>query len=394
MAGERTLASLSSYRKRYKKADRRGRSKLLDEFCEMTGYHRKYAIALLGRPVDEVASECPRRRRGASYGPAVSRALEHIWESAGYPWSARLKAMLPQWLPWARRHLRGLAPDVEQALLKISPRQIDRLLAGKKRRNKKRLYGHTKPGKLLKSQIPIRTDNWDVTSPGYLEIDLVVHCGPSASGEFVCSFNLTDICTGWTETRAIMGKGERGVVAALEEVRLELPFDLAAIDSDNGSEFINRHLTRWCEKHGIAFTRSRAYKKNDNAHIEQKNWTHVRRIFGWDRYDTPEQCAMMNALYRSELYHMQNLFQPCVKLVEKTRVGSKVRRRYDKAMTPLDRLEAFHGKSPIPLRVQRLLAVRENLDPFALSSRIDMGLERLTRTTRQASRKYAHELVS
>jgi len=389
MAGERTLASLSSYRKRYKKGDRRGRSKLLDEFCEMTGYHRKYATALLGQPVDVVASESPRRRRGASYGPAVCRALEYFWERAGYPWSARLKAMLPQWLPWAPRHLRCLTPDVEQALLKISPRQMDRLLADKKRGNKKRLYGHTKPGKLLKSQIPIRTDHWDVTSPGYLEIDLVVHCGPSASGEFICSFNLTDICTGWTETRAIMGKGETGVIAALEEVRLELPFDLVAIDSDNGSEFINHHLMRWCKKHTIAFTRSRPYKKNDNAHIEQKNWTHVRRIFGWDRYDTPEQCAMMNALYRSELYHMQNFFQPCVKLVEKTHVGSKVRRRYDKALTPLDRLVAFHGTSPIPLRVQRLLVVRENLDPFGLSSRIDAGLTRLTRTTRQEKHAYA-----
>jgi len=393
MAGERTLASLSSYRKRYKKGDRRGRSKLLDEFCNMTGYHRKYAIALLGHPVDVIASEAPRRRRGASYGPAVSRALEYFWERAGYPWSARLKALLPQWLPWAPRHVRGLTPEVEQALLKISPRQMDRLLADKKRGNKKRLYGHTKPGKLLKSQIPIRTDNWDVTSPGYLEIDLVVHCGPSASGEFICSFNLTDICTGWTETRAIMGKGEAGVVAALEEIRLALPFDLIAIDSDNGSEFINHHLMRWCKKHTIAFTRSRPYKKNDNAHIEQKNWTHVRRIFGWDRYDTAEQCAMMNALYRSELYHMQNFFQPCVKLVEKTRIGSKVRRRYDTALTPLDRLVAFHGTNPVPLCVQRLLVVRENLDPFGLSSRIDAGLTRLTRTTRKTKHMNIQEIV-
>jgi hypothetical protein len=297
--------------------------------------------------------------------------------------------MLPQWLPWARRHLRGLTADVEQALLKISPRQMDRLLADKKRGNKRRLYGHSKPGKLLKSQIPIRTDNWDVASPGYLEIDLVVHCGPSASGEFICSLNLTDICTGWTETRAIMGKGEAGVVAALEEIRLELPFDLVAIDSDNGSEFINHHLVRWCKKHEIAFTRSRPYKKNDNAHIEQKNWTHVRRIFGWDRYDTPEQRAMMNALYRTELYHMQNFFQPCVKLIEKTRVGSKVRRRYDKAMTPLDRLVASYGESSIALRVQKLLVARENLDPFSLSSRIDTGLTRLTHTTRQAKQKCA-----
>jgi hypothetical protein len=324
----------------------------------------------------------------------VSRALAYVWERAGYPWSARLKAMLPEWLPWARRHFRSLTPDVEQALLKISPRQMDRLLADRKRCNKKRLYGHTKPGKLLKSRIAIRTDNWDVTSPGYLEIDLVVHCGPSASGEFICSFNLTDICTGWTETRAIMGKGETGVVTALEEIRLGLPFDLLAIDSDNGSEFINHHLARWCGKHKITFTRSRPYKKNDNAHIEQKNWTHVRRIFGWERYDTPEQCAMMNALYRGELYRMQNLFQPCVKLVEKTRVGSKVRRRYDTATTPLDRLVAFQGNGPATLPVQTLLAARENLDPFTLSSQIDSGLQRLTRTTRQTERtKSATQLL-
>ena len=389
MAGERTLASLSSYRKRYQKARREGRSKLLDEFCAMTGYHRKYAISLLGRPPDETVPSGPRRRRGASYGASVARVLEQVWARAGYPWSVRLKAMLPQWLPWARRHLRGLTPEVEHALLKISPRQMDRLLADKKRSKKKRLYGHTKPGPLLRSQIPIRTDNWDVSTPGFLEIDLVVHCGPSASGEFICSFNLTDIHTGWTQTRAIMGKGETGVVAAIEEVRMELPFTLLAIDSDNGSEFINRHLTRWCKEHRITFTRSRPYRKNDNAYIEQKNWTHVRRIFGWERYDTPEQCAMMNALYRTELHYMQNFFQPCVKLVEKTRVGSKVRRRYDLPLTPLDRLVAFYGKNPLPLCVQKLVAMRKNIDPFSLSSRIDFGLDRLTRTTREKALKSA-----
>jgi hypothetical protein len=391
MAGERTLASLSSYRKRYKKADRAGRSKLLDEFCVMTGYHRKYAITLLGRPADEGSAPSPRRRRGASYGPEVRRALETIWERAGYPWSARLQAMLPQWLPWAHRHVRGLTTEVEQALLKISPRQIDRLLAEKKRGKKKRLYGHTKPGTLLKTQIPIRTDHWDVTQPGYLEIDLVVHCGPSASGEYVCSLNLTDIQTGWTQTRAIKGKGEAGVVAALEAMRQELPFEVLAIDSDNGSEFINHHLVRWCKQHQIAFTRSRPYKKDDNAHIEQKNWTHVRKIFGWERYDTSEQCAMMNALYHSDLNYMQNLFQPCVKLKEKTRVGSKLRRHYEAPQTPLDRLVAHYGEQPLPLRVQKLLSIRENMDPFSLSSRIDHGLKRLMQTTRTPAVRAAND---
>ncbi len=275
------------YRKRYGKADRAGRSQLLDEFCAQTHYHRKYAIALLGRPADSPDPGCVVRRRGVTYSKASIRVLERIWKTAGYPWSVRLKAMLPQWLPWAREHVRGVTPAVEAQLLRMSPRQMDRRLKEKKRRLKRRLYGRTKPGTLLKHHIPIKTDQWDVTEPGFCEIDLVSHSGPNASGEFIHSFNLTDIHTGWCETRAIMGKGEAGVVAALEDMRKSLPFTLKAIDSDNGSEFINYHLYRYCQKHGIQFTRGRPYKKDDNAHIEQKNWTHVRKLWGWDRYDTP-----------------------------------------------------------------------------------------------------------
>lgn len=386
MAGERTLASLRNYRKRYGKADRKGRTKLLDEFCENTGYHRKYAIGLLGRPWDEPEPGGTPRRRGATYGAPVARALERIWEASGYPWSVRLKALLPQWLPWARKHIASLTEEVESALLQISPRQMDRLLATKKVQVRKRIYGHTKPGKLLKSQIPVRTDNWDVHVPGYLEIDLVAHCGPSASGEFVYSLNATDIHTGFTETRAVLGKGERGVVAALEEIRLALPFAILAIDSDNGSEFINHHLVRWCTKHKIKFTRSRPYKKNDNAHIEQKNWTHVRRIFGWERYDTPEQCAAMNALYRGPLRLMQNFFQPCVKLMEKTRVGSKVRRRYDEARTPLKRLLEHCGGQSVPLAVQKCALECRNTDPFDLSEQLESSLKRLSHTCGAAER--------
>jgi hypothetical protein len=382
MAGERTLASLKSYRKRYAKAHRKGRMKLLDEFCENTGYHRKYAIALLGRPWEEPVPGSVARCRGASYGAAVGRPLARIWEAAGYPWSVRLKALLPQWLPWARVHIAGLTVEVEHALLKISPRQMDRLLSEKRGRVRKRIYGHTKPGKLLKSQIPIRTDNWDVSVPGYLEIDLVSHCGPNASGEFIYSLNVTDIHTGWTETRAVLGKGERGVVAALEEIRLGLPFAILGIDSDNGSEFINHHLMRWCEQHGVKFTRSRPYKKNDNAHIEQKNWTHVRRVFGWERYDTAVQCAAMNALYCGPLCHMQNFFQPCVKLVEKTRVGSKVRRRYDAARTPLERLSGHYGPGKAPLAVKARALECRMIDPFALSEQIEVSLKRLLRSSR------------
>ena len=199
--------------------------------------------------------------------------------SAGYPWSVRLKALLPLWLPWARRRLR-LRPRTEQQLLSISARQIDRRLAPYRRELLKRVYGRTKPGTLLKHHIPLRTDRWDVTTPGFTEIDLVAHCGTLGDGEFVHSLNLTDIQTTWVETAAVLGRGQGAVQAALEELRQALPFRLCGIDSDNGSEFINQHLWDYCQAHEIQFTRGRPYKKDDNAHIEQKNWTHVRKLLG------------------------------------------------------------------------------------------------------------------
>jgi len=363
------------YRKRYGKADRAGRSQLLDEFCAQTHYHRKYAIALLCRPADSPDPGCVVRRRGVTYSKASIRVLERIWKAAGYPWSVRLKAMVPQWLPWARQHVRGVTSAVEAQLLRMSPRQMDRRLEHKKRRLKRRLYGRTKPGSLLKHHIPIKTDQWDVTEPGFCEIDLVSHSGPNASGEFIHSFNLTDIHTGWCETRAIMGKGEAGVVAALEEMRKSLPFTLKAIDSDNGSEFINYHLYGYCQEHGIQFTRGRPYKKDDNAHIEQKNWTHVRKLLGWDRYHTPAVLEAMNALYRGSWSAMMNLYQPSVKLKEKVRVGSRLTRRYDQARTPLDRLIVCYPLKGLAPKVHALLKQRETLDPFTLSQRIEEQLK-------------------
>lgn len=384
MAGERLAKALPRYRKRYREADRRERSKVLDEFCELTGYHRKYAITLLNRP-DEEGAVGGRRRRGPTYSPKAIRVLESIWKAADYPWSERLKAMLPLWLPWACDQIRGCTPEVEAELLRMSARQMDRRLADKKRRLKRRIYGRTKPGSLLKHHIPIKTDNWDVTEPGSCEIDLVSHSGPCASGEFIYSLNVTDIHTGWCETRAIRGKGETGVVAALDEIRRALPFRLQAIDSDNGSEFINHHLVRYSKKHRIQFTRGRPYKKDDNAHIEQKNWTHVRRIFGWDRYDTPDQLEAMNDLYRGDLRLMMNLFQPCVKLIGKHRIGTKLRRHYDPAKTPLDRLTQTDTTTPA---VTRLLKHREITDPFLLSRGIERDLKHLE-AQRRAPQKCA-----
>ncbi len=288
----------------------------------------------------------------------------------------RLKALLPLWLPWAKRRF-PIPPPVERQLLRISPSTIDRRLQGQKRQLQRRLYGRTKPGTLLKHHIPLRTEHWDVTTPGFTEIDLVSHSGNSADGEFCQSLNLTDIHTGWVESRTVMGKGQAAVSAALEELRAALPFALRGLDSDNGSEFINNHLFRYCQWREIQFTRGRPYKKDDNAHIEQKNWTHVRKLLGWDRYDSPAASEAINALYRNELRLMMNLFQPSVKLVRKVRRGSRLTRRYDQPQTPLDRLVASGPEDPA--QTAALQQLRDRLDPFALAEMIDRKLRRIYR---------------
>lgn len=384
MAGERLKKVLGTYRKRYKQASSRTEiTQVLDEFCRVSNYHRKYAITLLRRPEPD-GKPRPMRTRGSSYSAQSIDVIEKIWKAAGYPWAVRLKPMLPRWLPWVKKHIRGVTPEIEREVLSISARQIDRRLSDRKRTLKRRMYGRTKPGTLLKHHIPIKTDCWDVTEPGFTEVDLVSHSGPNASGEFIHSMNITDIQTGWVETRALMGKGQTGVTDALDDIQKLLPFTLKGLDSDNGSEFINYHLAGYCEQRNIQFTRGRPYMKNDNAHIEQKNWTHVRKVFGWDRYDTFDVQKAMNDLYTNELSLMMNLFQASVKLIEKTRIGSKVKRRYDEAKTPLDRLIEYYGeKAPLPLPVQRLIELRENIDPFELSQQIEKKLKRIEQLRRE-----------
>ena len=300
--------------------------------------------------------------------------LAAIWEAAGYPWSVRLKALLPEWLPWIRKRYR-LSPALEEQLLRISARQIDRRLQGKKKTWRRRIYGRTKPGSLLKHHIPVKTDSWDVQTPGFAEIDLVSHAGNSGAGEFAQSLNLTDIHTGWTETRALLGRSQEAVQRALDEMAQVLPFRLQGLDSDNGSEFINWHLKSWCDAQKIQLTRGRPYKKDDNAHVEQKNWTHVRKLLGWDRYDSAAVVEAINDLYRQELRLWLNLYLPSVKLVKKTRVGSKLRRVYDPAQTPMQRvLASGHADAG---RVAELKKLRLSLDPFQLSKQIDQKLERI-----------------
>jgi hypothetical protein len=222
----------------------------------------------------------------------------------------------------------------------------------------------------------VQTERWNVTTPGFTEIDLVSHSGDCADGEFVHSLNVTDIHTTWVETQAVLGKGQERVRHALETIVEALPFVLRGIDSDNGSEFINAHLYRYCRARGIQFTRGRPYKKDDNAHIEQKNWTHVRKLVGYDRYDSPAALAALNTLY-ADLRLLQNLWLPSVKLVMKTRVGSRLRRVYSSPETPLDRVRACPTADPA--KVAALTRLHATLDPFALAARIEQQQARLYR---------------
>jgi hypothetical protein len=358
---------------RYRKASKELRALILNEFCQVCGYHRKYAIRLLNGPAPQKPSSV-HKTRSPSYPAKVISVLRVIWEAAGYPCSQRLKALVPVWLPWAQKRF-SLSAQLQKQLLSISPSTIDRRLKSKRRLLKKRLYGRTKPGTLLKHHIPIKTDSWDVSTAGFTETDLVSHSGNSEKGEFIHSLNVTDIHTTWVESRAVMGKGQAGVLDAMKEIEQTLPFKLLGIDSDNGSEFINHHLKAFCDQKKIQFTRGRPYKKDDNAHIEQKNWTHVRKIFGYLRYDSFPVQQAMNDLYRNELRTLQNLFLPSMKLISKTRVGSKLKRRYDKPQTPLERVAACPQADP--LKLAELQKLRDASDPFALAKTIDQKLERI-----------------
>src|SRR5712664_1222319 len=331
-------------------------------------------------------------RGGVSYNSETLAILTEVWEAAAYPWSVRLQALLPKWMPWIRKRFR-MSSEIERQLLRISARQMDRRLRANKTEKKRRIYGRTKPGLLLKQQIAVKTDSWDVTTPGFTEVDLVSHSGNSADGEFAHTLNVTDIHSTWTESRAVLGRGEEAVQRVLNEIATTLPFPLLGVDSDNGSEFINWHLKGWCDQRQIQLTRGRPYKKDDNAHIEQKNWTHVRKLLAWDRYDTHEAVAAMNDLYSQELRLCLNLFLPSVKLLKKVRVGSRVRRVYDAARTPFERVRECVQADPE--KVAKLGELRKRLDPFQLIRSIERKLERIGRlANRRLSPKAEHQTVT
>jgi len=372
------MSYIKSVRERYLQVPKPEKSRILNELQKICRLNRHYAAWKIRQGHYERDAVKKKRRKARLYSPRVLEVVQKVWQAAGYPWSVRLKEILRLWKPWIDQRFR-LSREEDQRLQRISPRTMDRALREAKIKNRRRIYGRTKPGTLLRHQIPIRTEFRDVRDPGWLESDLVSHSGPCAAGEFIYSLNLTDIVSGWTETRAMMGKFERNVLDGLEEMRRGFPFDLRGLDADNGSEFINDKVLKYCRQRDIEFTRSRPNKKDDNAHIEQKNWTHVRKLLGWDRYDTSEALRTINDLYANELRLYMNLYQPSVKLLKVVRRGSRLRRVYDRPQTPLDRLITLVKNSPTihPDKIEALVALRSQLDPFVLSVVIETKLTKI-----------------
>jgi len=372
---------------RYLRAGKEEKGRILDEYCANTRYGRKYAITKLReyQYSEDLSRKIPgqhKKKRRKIYDAAVRAALAPLWEASDHLSSKLLHPYLPELIQVMKKHGEiVLGKETEEKLLRMSHGTCAALLDEIRIYKRKKLHGTTKPGTLLKSQIPLRTGPWEETRPGYAEIDLVAHCGGSVAGEFAFTLDFTDIATGWIERRAVLGRPQERTHAALKEIRETLPFPLLGIDSDNDSAFINHQLWRWCDAECIDFTRSRPYKKNDNAHIEQKNWTCVRKIFGYVRIDTRTQVKAMNELYCGPLWLFTNFFKPTMKCIEKKRVGAKVVKRYDRPRTPYKRV--LECKEVDEKTKEMLRSLYATLNPVALRREIDVALNRIFELGRQ-----------
>jgi hypothetical protein len=358
---------------RYQSGNRAEKSKILDEFCAICNYNRKYAIRVLNRKIT------PRKSKSGPkpyyHDEAFVTALKQIWLAADQPCSLKLKAIIPLWLNFYEEKYGALESETKQKLLSISRPTIDRVLKPTRAAGRPRGLSGTKPGTLMKSQIPIQFTYWDVKSPGFLEADTVAHCGNSIAGQFAWSLTVTDICTGWTEIRALWNKKSSEIYKQISMIEASLPFKTLGFDSDNGGEFINHSLYDYFTNRDepVIFTRPRPYKKNDNAHVEQKNWTHVRQLFGYDRLDSKAIVYWMNDLYRKEWSLYQNFFMPSTKLVCKERVGAKYKKKYDQPKTPFQRL--LESSSVDDVTKDKLIAAHKTLNPSNLKADIEMKLE-------------------
>ena len=367
---------LAKLRRRYKTAGAEHKRKLLDQAVELLGYHRKSAIRAL-RASAVVPGPVILTGRPVSYEPSLLVPwLRPIWQATDYACGRRLVAMLPEWIPAYEQHERRMPGEVREKLLLASGRTLDRLLEPLRGQGTGRSL--TRPGTLLRQQIPIRGSFWEEGKAGWLEVDTVALCGGSVAGEFVWMVDAVDYATTWVELRAMWGRGQSGTLAALQDMEAGLPFSLLGLDSDNGGEFINHHVLKWLQKRPqpVFMTRSRPFKKDDNAHVEQKNWTHVRQCFGYERHDNPELVAPMNALVKGAYGQLLNYFHASLKLEHKDHKGGKVRRIYGAAQTPLARVLA--SAQVTQTTKERLLKTKARLNPFALKQAVTRGMKAIS----------------
>lgn len=362
---------------KYLRGNRKTKTAVLDELCQTGGYHRKHAIRMLTRTAIGWR-EKPAGRKKLYQPKQLQEPLKQIWLATDQMCGKRLKAAIPIWLPHYESFHEPLSKEVKEQLLMMSAATIDRLLQPCRMRFPKRLCG-TKPGSLLKQHIEIKTNQWSEDRPGFMEADTVAHCGTSLLGSFIWSITLTDIYSGWTENAAVWNKGAEGVLGQIELIESRLPFPILGFDCDNGSEFLNHHLIRYLQKREkpVQFTRSRPYHKGDNAHVEQKNWTHVRQKFGYYRLDNQSLVVLMNDLYQNEFSLLHNYFYPSVKLKDKLRIQSKIKKQHDIPRTPYQRLMASEHVNIE--QKEKLEQIFTQLNPFKLRQCIETKLKKIFR---------------
>jgi hypothetical protein len=372
---------LERLRRRYRSAGPEHKRKLLDQAEELLGYHRKSAVRALRAPEVERVPWV-NAGRPVNYEPKVLLPwLRPIWQATDYACGRRLVAMLPEWIPAYEAHERKLPAEAREKLLGASARTLDRLLEPLRGQGGGRSL--TRPGTLLRHQIPIRGSVWEEGKAGWLEVDTVALCGGSVAGEFVWMLDGVDYATTWVEVRAMWGRGQAGTLAALRDLEASLPFALLGLDSDNGGEFLNYHVLNWLQKRArpVFMTRSRPYKKDDNAHVEQKNWTHIRQCFGYERHDNPEVVEPINALVKGAYGQLLNYFHASLKLERKERSQGRLKRIYGPAQTPLARVLASPEVTPETKR--RLQQDKARLNPFALKREMDRSLKSIASLRRE-----------
>ena len=375
MSQSTRIQILEKLRRRYKTAGWEHKTKLIDQAVQLLGYHRKAAIRALGQ-VQVRAGSGPGIQTGrpVKYEPNLLLPwLRPIWQASDYACGRRLVAMLPEWIPAYEQHEKRMPGEVKEKLLLASGRTLDRLLGPLRAQGTGRSL--TRPGTLLRQQIPIRGSVWEEGKPGWLEVDTVALCGGSVAGEFVWMLDGVDYATTWVEVRAIWGRGRAGTLAALQDIEQNLPFALLGLDSDNGGEFLNYHVMEWLQKRArpVFMTRSRPYKKDDNAHVEQKNWTHIRQNFGYERHDNAEVVEPINQLTKGAYGQLLNYFHASLKVERKERAGGRLKRIYGPAQTPLARVLASpEVTAQTKLRLQQEKA---RLNPFALKREVQRTLK-------------------